>query len=113
MEFLSIIIGAIIGAIIGDIIPVSFIIALIRFIHKKKLSKGWCILVFLFSTLCTFSIGLFFTGKAIPLGIFDYLIHTNLIAIFLYDKDAPSFFDTEKEILRKRKLKEKSIHEET
>lgn len=113
MEFLSIIIGIIIGAIIGDIIPVSFIIALIRFIHKKKLSKGWCILVFLFSTLCTFSIGLFFTGKAIPLGIFDYLIHINLIAIFLYDKDAPSFFDTEKEILRKRKLKEKSIHEET
>lgn len=109
MGFLAIIIGA----IIGDILPVLLIIFMIRLIHKKKLSKGWCILTFLFSTICSYSIGLLFTGKSIQLSIFDYLIHFTLIATFLYDKDAPSYFDTEKETLRKRNLKEKSDHEET
>ncbi len=107
------ILAIIIGAIIGDIFPVGVIILLIRLILKKRLSKGWCILVFLFSTFCSFSIGLFFTGKSIPLGIYDYLIHITMIGLFLLDKNAPSYFDTEKEIRRKRELQSKDIHEET
>lgn len=94
----------IIGAIIGDIIPVSLIILLIRLICKKKLSKGWCISTFLLSTFCSYSIGMLVLGKPVKLGIIDYLIHFTFIAIFLYDNEAPSYLDTEKEIKQKREL---------
>lgn len=94
----------IIGAIIGDVLPAACIIYLIRLIFKKKLSKGWCILVFLFSTLCSFSIGYIALGPNVKLGIIDYLIHFTMISMFLYDNTVISVFDTEKEIKRKKEL---------
>ncbi|MBD5401382.1 hypothetical protein HDR58_01080 [bacterium] len=106
------ILAMLIGALIGDILPAVLIIGFIRLLLKKKLSKGWCIFVFVISTFCSFSIGMFFIGKPVQLGTIDYLIHFILITTFLYDKNAPSYFDTKKEIRRKRELKIKVKNKE-
>lgn len=97
------ILAIIIGAIIGDLLPVSLIVLLIRLIFKRKISKGWCILVFILSVFCSWFIGYTFVSPDVKLGFLDYAIHFAVISIFLYDKNIISIFDTEKEIKSKSK----------
>ena len=111
MKILALVIGVIIMMIIADLIPVSLVVLLIRIIFKRKLSKGWCIMAFLLSTFTSYCIGYLLIGKTAHLGFLDYAIHFTIIALFLYDKDAPSYFDTEKEIKRKRELQKKPMND--
>jgi hypothetical protein len=90
------------GLIIIDLLPVSLIVFLTRFIFKNKLSKGWCVIVFILSTLCSFLLAMLLTGKPHKLGIIDYLVHFFVIKNFLYDESILSVLDTEKEIKEKR-----------
>lgn len=91
--------------------PAAVVVLLFRLIARKKLSKGWCISAFILSAMCSFLIGSAAMGHLIKLGFIDYAVYFAIIVAFLYDKDAPSFLDTEKEILRKRKLSENKNNE--
>lgn len=103
----------IVGLLIGDILPAAAVVLLFRLIARKKMSKGWCISAFILSAMCSFFIGSFVLGHPIKLGFIDYAVHFVIISLFLYDKDAPSFLDTEKEILRKRELYENKNNEKS
>ena len=96
------VLALVLGLIVIDLFPASLITFLIRFITKKKISKGWCVLVFIASCLCSGIIALLITGKVQTLGFLDLAVHWVIIARFLYDKTIPSILDTEKELKEKR-----------
>ena len=88
------------------LIPTAVITFTIKKILKKKLSKGWCILIaaaaFFVGIICETTL----IGVNTP-GILDTNIRfacLSIIFTILYDKNIPSIFDTEKEIKRKREL---------
>jgi hypothetical protein len=108
MEYIVRIFFILICMFLFDFLPAIAIVFLIRAITKKKLARGWCISTFILTTISTCILTMLFFGKTIRLGIFDFAIHFIVIKLFLYDKDADSFLDTEREILRKKKIKEKS-----
>lgn len=94
----------IIGIILVDVLPLALIVGLLRFILKKKISKGWCVFVFVLTVLCSFLMVLLLTGQPLKLGFLDYAIHFVVISVFLYDKSIPSILDSEKELKRKSNL---------
>lgn len=105
MSFVSIL-SILVLIILVDFLPLALIVGLIRLILKKKISKGWCVVVFILTVLCSFLIAFFITGKSLQLGFLDYAIHFEVISVFLYDKSIPSILDTEKELKRKSNLAE-------
>lgn len=92
----------ILGLIVIDLIPVCLITFLIRGLTKKKLSKGWCAIVFIISVICSGTVAMLITGKIQTLGFLDLAVHWVIIAGFLYDKTIPSILDTEKQLKEKR-----------
>lgn len=92
----------ILGLIVIDLIPVCLITFLIRGLAKKKLSKGWCVITFIISAICSGIITILITGKIQTLGFLDLAMHWAIIAGFLYDKTIPSILDTEKQLKEKR-----------
>lgn len=105
MSFMSIF-SILLGVILVDFLPSALIVGLLRLILKKKISKGWCAVVFILTVTCSFLIALFITGKSLQLGFLDYAIHFVVIYVFLYDESIPSILDTEKELKRKSNLSE-------
>lgn len=101
---------AVFCVIVFDVVPALIVSGLLRLIFRKRLSKGWCIAAFILSALSTFIIYDILTGKSASLGFIDYAAHFGVISLVLYDKDADTFFDSEKEIKRKQKLKEDNAH---
>lgn len=99
-----IIIFAILLNILVNSIPPLFISFLIRIILKRKLSKGWCIFVFILSTLLT-SIVIGILSGFYNIGIIGFIVQASIIFGILYDKELPSLFDGEKEQNRKYNLK--------
>lgn len=99
-----IIVIAIILNILVNSIPALFISFLIRAILKRKISKGWCIFVFILSTLLT-SIVIGILSGFYNIGIIGFIVQASIIFGVLYDKELPSFFDGEKEQKRKYNLR--------
>lgn len=99
-----IIIFAILLNILVNSIPALFISFLIRAILKRKISKGWCIFVFILSTLLT-SIVIGILSGFYNIGIIGFIVQASIIFGILYDKELPSFFDGEKEQKRKYHLR--------
>lgn len=98
------IVFAIILNILVNSIPALFISFLIRVILKRKLSKGWCISVFILSTLLT-SIVIGILSGFYNIGIIGFIVQASIIFGILYDKELPSLFDGEKEQKRKYHLR--------
>ena len=111
MNFMSIL-SILIGIILVDFLPLALIVGLIRLILKKKISKGWCVFVFILTVTSSYLIALLITGKSLQLGFLDYAIHFGAISVFLYDKSIPSILDTEKELKRKSNLAENCKQEQ-
>ncbi len=105
MSLFYIIIGILVLTLMWSI-PSVVIAFTIKHILKRKLSKGWCFLVAAITFLICLVIETTLIGIHKP-GTLDLIIRfacVSIIFIVLYDKNLPSIFDTEKEILRKRKL---------
>ena len=98
------IVFAIILNILVNSIPALFISFLIRGILKRKLSKGWCISVFILSTLLT-SLVIGILSGFYNIGIIGFIVQASIIFGILYDKELPSLFDGEKEQKRKYHLR--------
>ena len=104
MDLMYLLVGIIVLSLIW-IIPSAAITFAIRFLIKRKLSKGWCILI----AALIFLVGIIFESVLIGIhkpGTLDMIIRfacVSVVFIVLYDKNLPSIFDTEKELLNKRK----------
>lgn len=96
------------GILIYDLLPVCLITLILRKLFKRKISKGWCILVFICSVLCTSFLAYITLGNFVKLGFIDYAVHFIVIKQFLYDSSIISIFDTEKQIKEKREKQEQS-----
>ena len=84
----------------------AFLIALIvKKIFKKKLAKGWCILLFFIASIISFTTLAILNAHWENFGtIWKFLalvITWETISIMIYDKNIPSIFDTEKELKAK------------
>lgn len=105
MSLVYLIVGILILALIW-LIPTAVITFTIKKIIKKKLSKGWCILI----AAAAFFAGIICETALIGIhkpGTLDMIIRfacLSIVFLALYNKDIPSIFDTEKEIKRKREL---------
>ena len=88
-------------------IPSVLISLLIKNFFKRKLSKGWCILI----SSILFFLCLFIETKIIGIhkpSFWDFSIRILALSIvfpILYDSTIPSIFDTEEELKRKYKSK--------
>lgn len=106
MTFFLEIIFSIIFIFIVWCIPALLISFLILKIYKKKISKGWCILLFLvsafFSLIASILVGVDFSKLGVFWQFFCYASVWTVIFWLLYDKNIPSIFDTEKELKEKR-----------
>ncbi len=93
-------------------ILVSFIILKIA---KRKISKGWCILVFifcaLFSAVTSLLVGLDWSKFGTIWQFFCYCTVWSSVSAILYNKNIPSIFDTEKQ-LKEKLNKQNEIQEE-
>lgn len=106
MNLIYFFIGLVVLAIVWAV-PALVIAFLIKRLTKKKLSKGWCVLIAALSAC--FSMGievvLFGTGKpGLQPGLFDLCVRfacLSPIFTILYDKNIPSILDSEKELKEK------------
>ena len=87
-------------------IPALLLSLLIKKIIKKKISKGWCVLVgsicFIFSSILALTIGLDWSELGTIWKCFSASVVFGLIRDVLYDSTIPSILDTEKQLKEKR-----------
>lgn len=98
-------VGLVVG-LVFYLIPSASLCFLIKKITKRKISKGWCVLVFLFLALLCDVICLLVDINISRYGTFwRYLYYGAIISAIteiIYDKTIPSILDTEKELKAKR-----------
>lgn len=88
-----------------DFLPALIVACIVRAILKRRISKGWCVLL---SVLVICISGCFCNevfGNC-RFGYLDYCIFFGTVFGILYDKEIPSILDTEKELKRKKRAKE-------
>lgn len=89
----------------------AFIISLaVKRTLKKKISKGWCILIFFISSLLSFTILALLNAHWESFGtIWKFLalvIVWQTVSTMLFDNKIPSIFDTEKDLKMKNNIPE-------
>ena len=103
----SLLVGLVVG-IVFYLIPSLLFCFLIKKLAKKKISKGWCVLVFLILALMCDVICLLIDINISKYGTFWRYLYYGIIyqevASILYDKTIPSILDTEKELKAKRSI---------
>lgn len=70
-----------------DFLPAALTVFLLRKLLKKKLSKGLCIVVFVFCSFISYTLVSLIAGHSVKLGLFDMLIPFMVISLFLYDRE--------------------------
>lgn len=87
-------------------LPILLVSLLIKKMTKKKISKGWCVFLwlifFMFSNILSLLIGLDWTKLGIFWKCLSASITWGIIDLILYDRTIPSILDTEKELKEKR-----------
>lgn len=71
-----------------DFLPVALVTLAVRSALKKKLSKIWCILVFILCVFVSFLLGTLITGHSVKPGLLDFIIPLVVINIFLYEPES-------------------------
>ena len=86
-------------------VPAAILSLCVKKIFKRKMSKGWCISVFIVSAFCSYSMLLLLNAHWHKFGVIwqfaAYAVVFVTVKNILYDPKQISIFDTEDEIKHK------------